>query len=583
MRIALSHALLACLLACATNSVQAQSSLEPGTDRAGSDYQGFPLRSADPAACQRRCDDDSACRAYTYVNPGVQGPQAMCYLKSSVPAASANACCTSGVKPTARRPITMLRAAPLPTPPPPPGIRAPRKAAEQAEALFIPAPRAVTVTPDFNKHFIQWQWTAQGCFPQAAGSKPVPCPYVQDIEGFKLFNGQGGLEKIITDPKLREVSVGAAGKACYLLVAFRGTLESAASAPVCSDANTGPVYGLDPSLPAPGNLRLAQSAAECASAGGGGLFLGNFCQAALDHNDQVLIWDWSGSGIEGFRIYDRRDGSAVVVETRNIPKQHAYFVPALKNGIWVNDGCFSVRAWRGDKESASSNVVCLNPKAPPVIPDIVLTPARGLILQGLQLRKNQNSGCPFEEKHLEFRNKLPYEGALPVTWLHKDTNILCGDRKTVWYQPNVEFDLTGVPAKISRATLKFESQGSYAKVGTEPGFLNQFGNDLTPGVDCLLALYAYRGTLASNTSDPIRQGDPLGWFDFLNKDLLAIDLDNTPGATNSIDVTKRLKKDLAGGKKTLGFVWAVDFDLHADNDMCTSNFRSVRLEITPAP
>lgn len=578
------HALLACLLFLVAMGAHAQSSLEPATDRAGADYQGLPLRSADPAVCQRRCDDDSACRAYTYVKPGVQGAQAMCYLKSSVPAASANACCTSGVKSTSARPLATLRAAPAPPPPPPPVIRAPIKAVDEADDFIIPAPRAVLVTPEFNVHYIHWEWSAVGCFPQAAGSKPRPCPFVQDIQGFRLYNGEGKLETTITDPKLRDVNIGSAGRACYMLVAFRDTLESLPSPPVCSDGYTGKVYGLDASIPAPTGLRSTQSAAECASAGGGGLLLGNFCQAALEHNDQVLVWDWSGSGIEGFRVYDRRDGSALVLETKDMPKQHVYFVPALKNGIWVNDGCFSVRAWRGDRESAASNVVCLNPKAPPSIPDVVLTPAKGLVLVGVQRIKNQNSGCPFSEQHIEVRHKYPYDGDLPVTWVHKDKNILCGNRLAAWNQPNVEFDLSAAPAKVSRAVLKFESHGSLAKVGTEPGFLDQFGNDVTAGEDCLLALYAYRGTMVSNITDPKRvSDDPTAWFEFLNKDLLATDLNNTPGATNSIDVTKRVKQELAAGKKNLGFVWAIDIDLHADNDMCMSNFGSVRLEITPAP
>jgi hypothetical protein len=48
--------------------------------------------------CQQQCADNAPCRAWTYVNPGVQGPQARCYLKGSMPVEVANACCTSGIK-----------------------------------------------------------------------------------------------------------------------------------------------------------------------------------------------------------------------------------------------------------------------------------------------------------------------------------------------------------------------------------------------------------------------------------------------------------------------------------------------------
>jgi hypothetical protein len=78
--------------------------LQPNMDRMGGDYRGFTLRSADPQLCRQACTDDSACRAYTYVVPGLKGPQAMCFLKNSVPPATPDNCCTSGAKlPVGRR------------------------------------------------------------------------------------------------------------------------------------------------------------------------------------------------------------------------------------------------------------------------------------------------------------------------------------------------------------------------------------------------------------------------------------------------------------------------------------------------
>jgi hypothetical protein len=76
----------------------AEVTLQPGTDRMGSDYKGFALDDADPALCQQACLDDDTCKSYTYVNPGIKGPQAMCYLKNAVPPATEDECCTSGMK-----------------------------------------------------------------------------------------------------------------------------------------------------------------------------------------------------------------------------------------------------------------------------------------------------------------------------------------------------------------------------------------------------------------------------------------------------------------------------------------------------
>jgi hypothetical protein len=41
---------------------------------------------------------EGQCRAFTYVNPGFQGPNARCWLKNSAPQANPSNCCISGVK-----------------------------------------------------------------------------------------------------------------------------------------------------------------------------------------------------------------------------------------------------------------------------------------------------------------------------------------------------------------------------------------------------------------------------------------------------------------------------------------------------
>jgi hypothetical protein len=66
------------------------------TNRPGGDYQDLELASA--ARCQSACTGDAKCMAWSWVKPGIQGVNARCWLKNSVPNAVSDACCTSGVK-----------------------------------------------------------------------------------------------------------------------------------------------------------------------------------------------------------------------------------------------------------------------------------------------------------------------------------------------------------------------------------------------------------------------------------------------------------------------------------------------------
>jgi hypothetical protein len=85
-----------------TSEVEAIPALASGmadnTDRMGSDYRHFELSSPAPEQCQKSCQADAPCKAWTYVRPSAPGASAVCYLKNPIPAASSNACCISGVK-----------------------------------------------------------------------------------------------------------------------------------------------------------------------------------------------------------------------------------------------------------------------------------------------------------------------------------------------------------------------------------------------------------------------------------------------------------------------------------------------------
>lgn len=90
--------LLTAAMAGAPSAALAQAiSLEQNMDRMGGDYKGFAVPS-DPERCRQACASDAACKAYTYVKPGIKGPEAMCFLKSSAVASNADTCCVSGMR-----------------------------------------------------------------------------------------------------------------------------------------------------------------------------------------------------------------------------------------------------------------------------------------------------------------------------------------------------------------------------------------------------------------------------------------------------------------------------------------------------
>jgi len=72
--------------------------MENNVNRPGGDYRDFDLTQPIPELCRDACLGDPRCRAYTFVRPGIQGPSARCWLKSTVPNPEPNTCCVSGVR-----------------------------------------------------------------------------------------------------------------------------------------------------------------------------------------------------------------------------------------------------------------------------------------------------------------------------------------------------------------------------------------------------------------------------------------------------------------------------------------------------
>lgn len=72
---------------------------QQGVDLYGGDYYGFKLHASDPSLCQRACNSDDKCRAWTYLKPerSRDGIPA-CFLKNDIPRAIKNDCCVSGIR-----------------------------------------------------------------------------------------------------------------------------------------------------------------------------------------------------------------------------------------------------------------------------------------------------------------------------------------------------------------------------------------------------------------------------------------------------------------------------------------------------
>ncbi len=79
------------------STIQEENGFEVNVDRPGQDYSDFDLEINDPGQCYQACQDDGQCKAWTYVKPDVQGPNARCWLKWSIPDKVTDECCVSGI------------------------------------------------------------------------------------------------------------------------------------------------------------------------------------------------------------------------------------------------------------------------------------------------------------------------------------------------------------------------------------------------------------------------------------------------------------------------------------------------------
>ena len=67
-----------------------------GTNLFGMDYRH--IKTGIWEDCPKACSSDDKCKSWTWVKPGIKGPEGFCFLKNGVPEKSQNECCISGIK-----------------------------------------------------------------------------------------------------------------------------------------------------------------------------------------------------------------------------------------------------------------------------------------------------------------------------------------------------------------------------------------------------------------------------------------------------------------------------------------------------
>jgi hypothetical protein len=72
--------------------------MNENTDRYGYDYYRQLMNTWDASECAQLCIKDDRCVSYSFVLPGFQDAQGICYLKEAAPAEYYNECCISGLK-----------------------------------------------------------------------------------------------------------------------------------------------------------------------------------------------------------------------------------------------------------------------------------------------------------------------------------------------------------------------------------------------------------------------------------------------------------------------------------------------------
>lgn len=86
---------IALVVAAGQAGAEVTAEMRLGINFPGNDIGSFFVGDNDPQTCQAACDVNEDCEAWTFVKPGIQGPEAVCWLKNAVAAPEVTECCIS--------------------------------------------------------------------------------------------------------------------------------------------------------------------------------------------------------------------------------------------------------------------------------------------------------------------------------------------------------------------------------------------------------------------------------------------------------------------------------------------------------
>ncbi|PHR60854.1 MAG: hypothetical protein COA47_06505 [Robiginitomaculum sp.] len=86
-----------CFALCGQASIANAQMFETNMERTGATFTRSTISANGPQACWALCAKDGRCKAWTWERPGINGPLAMCSLKSAVTPGQFSPCCVSGL------------------------------------------------------------------------------------------------------------------------------------------------------------------------------------------------------------------------------------------------------------------------------------------------------------------------------------------------------------------------------------------------------------------------------------------------------------------------------------------------------
>jgi hypothetical protein len=438
-----------------------------------------------------------------------------------------------------------------------------------ANLLDLPAPYDLELIsdPQAGQHTLLWRWAPIGCV------DGQPCADAA-IDGYKVLNTHhAAVATIQGEAGLATFKRSSAGE-CFSVVAFKGDQQSPPSDLACDQDEPAPPAAA--AIPAAHNLRETVDPEQCyQSTPQTGTFWKTICQSVIDSGGKVLAWDWlaqscfpspDGQGscnlisdIEGFRVYDRYSGQPIAIAT-TAPNVRVAFLTPLK-GVYLNEGCFSVRAYKGGLESPDSAALCVD--RPP------LANAASYAVQPLGFDVFHGWGylsdgltCVDADAGQTLKTHHPFaeQSALLIRQARTNSSQLgCATFATTWIDGRALFSLPTLPRPIEKAVLHFKTRS--VRLDTDDG-------SLIPD--------------ASATSDQICA---VSGAAMSGQNLLTLQPQTWPGTGDvAVDLTELLQKAQAEKAGQLSFRLDADANLSdGDSALCETRASEFRLEITVKP